>query len=69
MIFFVLIGFWICFVFFTAFILVYFVCSRIEKKEVGIQTDKSCIQRVVIHPNDEIEITSLDYEETSEQKN
>lgn len=60
MIFFVLIGFWISSVLFTTSILIYCVYTRVEKRSVEVQTKQSNIQQIVVHPNNDIQITTLD---------
>lgn len=60
MIFFVLVGFWISSVLFTTCTLMYCVHKNVEKRSVEVQTEDSNIQKIVIHPNDDIQITSLD---------
>ena len=60
MIFFVLLGFWISSVLFTTCTLIYCVYKNVEKRSVEVQTEDSNIQTIVIHPNDDIQITSLD---------
>ncbi len=60
MIFFVLVGFWISSVLFTTSILIYCVYKRVEKRNAEVQTEHSNIQKIVIHPNDDIQITSFD---------
>ena len=38
----------------------YCVHKNVEKRSVEVQTEDSNIQKIVIHPNDDIQITSLD---------